>query len=122
MLPQAWNRFVEEDEGRNKGNLERLRQLISERVKEGFVAVQTHPNCADLAIVVVRQPDGGTEVHGLPMSDSYRSVMKFFDADSRGEPVGFAVIRKVHYTAQFRPETVDGRSGPELVGKGRVLL
>jgi hypothetical protein len=119
VLPEAWSRFVQLEEGRYKGDWVRFEREIRGRVQEGFVRVQRHPRCEELAIVVVMQPDGSMEAHGLPVGDSYRNVMKYFDAD---DCHGFGQIRRVHCAAQFNPDTLNAPSGPELVQKGKVSL
>jgi hypothetical protein len=122
ILPSAWSRFVEEDDGRSKGDWARLEYLIQARLTSGFVSIARHPSCEELAVVLVRQPRGDIEAHGLPVSDNYRNVMKFFEVDHQDGPMGYGCIRRVLYTALFRPGTASDPSGPELVEKGRVSL
>jgi hypothetical protein len=123
ILPEAWARFVREDEGRYKGDWSRFESVVRGRVqgraRAGLVSVTRHPKCDELAIVVVRQPSGEQEAHGLPVSNSYRNVMKFFNADGKND---FDHIQSIQYTALFKPETVTSPSGPELVEKGKASL
>ena len=119
LLPDAWYRFTSEDEGRNKGNWERLEQVIRGRIQDALKSVSRHPSCPELAIVVVTQPNGSREIHGIPVSDSFRNVRSFFDTDSQGT---FERIQKVCLTAKFNAEGAGDSMPPELVAKGKVSL
>jgi hypothetical protein len=121
ILPQAWRRFIEADGGANKGSVQKLEEFVQRAVGSDSPPVTTkHPCCQDLAVVRVQQPSGDVEVHGLPLADSYRNVMKFFDVD--GAEASFSAIKDVVCTAEFDPQSM-ARSGEWVLRvKGVVRL
>jgi hypothetical protein len=120
LLPETWLEFSTAEQGIYKGSQEHLEQYIRAHTGNALDRIMVHPNCLDLALVVVWKPNRQREVHGIPLSDSFRNVMKFFDSDSRNKAGSFERIQRLCSTALFDPRTLGDAGGPKLVEKGRV--
>jgi hypothetical protein len=116
--------FIEADGGSYKGSVAKFEESVVNAVGS-IVArpvVARHSECQNLATVRVEQPSGEVEIHGLPLTDSFRSVMGYFEAENQQDGGGFRQIKEVARTAQFDAASIQKGGGWELAEKGSVRL
>jgi|WetSurMetagenome_2_1015567.scaffolds.fasta_scaffold1252584_1 hypothetical protein len=114
--------FCNAEEGIHKGSTEYLERCLRSRLGSALERIVVHPKCLDLAIVVVSQPSRGREVHGIPLSDSFRNVMTFFEPEGNGRSSSFERIQSLRNTALFDPSSLGSVEGPKLIKKGTLSL
>ena len=119
LLPDAWFEFVSAEDGALKGGLQYLEGYLKNKLGDTLERVAIHPDNAEMVIVTVKTQEGTSEVLGIPLSDSYRNVMKFFDLDQKTSN-SFAAIKRVNRAVIFRPGSQNDAGGPKIALKGSV--
>jgi hypothetical protein len=122
ILPKAWRQFIDADGGSHKGSLRKLEECVFKAVSP-FVqrpVIGKYPTCQDLVLIRLAQPSGEVECHGLPLSDSFRNVMKFFEPER--EDSSFEYIKEVVRTAEFDPKSMQEKGEWIQTDKGVVRL
>lgn len=79
-LVNAWVHFFTSDNGRNKGRIERLRDILRAELDSDITSVMPHPGIRNVAIVAVRDRTGWEQHYALPLWHEYNDkISALFD-------------------------------------------